>query len=232
MFSKSKVAAVVAEFFGTFVLSLAVFSMVNTINVAIFNALVAGLALGLMSMVVGRASGAHLNPAVTLALWSMRKIETAQSIVYIAAQFLGGIIAWRIGEYLLGGPAQHIAQWGVDKRVLAAEVIGAFIFTFGVASAVYNAYEGRKLATVMGGSLSLGIIVASLASNGVLNPAVALGLNSVSWAYMIGPLLGAVLGMSVYSLIFAPTSAKVVVKPVAKAAVRLAKTTKKKTSRK
>lgn len=203
MFGKNKIAALVAEFFGTAVLTLTVLSVTARTSFPFFAAIAAGLVAGLMVLIIGKASGAHINPAVTLGLWSQRKIQTSQTLVYIAAQLLGGMVAWRLGEYLLGQKTEHIAQWGLDTPVLVAEIVGTFIFAFGVAAAVSGAYEGGKLAAVIGGSLAMGIFVASLASNGLVNPAVALGLDSMSWAYGVGPLLGAVLGMSTHTLLFA-----------------------------
>lgn len=208
MFGKNKIAALVAEFFGTAVLTLTILSVTARTSFPFFAAISAGLVAGLMVLIIGKASGAHINPAVTLGLWSQRKIQTSQALVYIGAQLLGGMVAWRLGEYLLGQPTEHIAQWGLDMPVLVAEVIGAFIFGFGVAAAVSGAYEGGKLATVIGGSLAMGILVASLASNGIINPAVALGIDSMSWAYGVGPVLGAVLGMSTHTLLFEDSPAK------------------------
>jgi glycerol uptake facilitator-like aquaporin len=100
-------------------------------------------------------------------------------------------------------PLLSLSTGGFESKVIIAEALGAFIFTFGIAAAVSSLYEGGKLAATIGGSLFLGIMVASLASNGVLNPAVAVGISSWSWSYAVGPLLGAVLGMSVYNLMFA-----------------------------
>jgi glycerol uptake facilitator-like aquaporin len=52
---------------------------------------------------------------------------------------------------------------------------------------------------VVGGSLLLGIALASLlGSNGVINPAVALGIGSFNVMYVLGPVLGSLLGMQVY----------------------------------
>jgi aquaporin NIP len=208
MFAKAKVAALVAEFLGTAVLSLAVLSVVLRSSFPFFPAIVAGLAVGIMILVVGKASGGHFNPAITLGLWSVRKVQTAQALVYVAAQLLGGLAAWKLTEYLIGRSTDHIADWGLNKGVLVAEAVGTFIFGFGVAAAVNGVYEGTKLATVIGGSLALGILAASLGSNGVVNPAVALSLNSMSWAYAVGPLVGAVLGMWTHELMFAPVSTK------------------------
>lgn len=208
MLGKKKIAALAAEFLGTGILALALLSVTAGFSLSIFTAIAAGLVAGLMVLVVGSASGAHLNPAVTLALWSLRKLTTAQALVYVAVQSLAGFVVWRVGGYLLGGSTERVAAWGVDSRVLAAEVIGAFVFTFGVAAAVYSAYEGYKLASVVGGSLAVGVLVASIASNGIINPAVAIALNSVSWAYIAGPILGGALGMFTYATLFAPAPIK------------------------
>lgn len=208
MLKKGKVAALVAEFLGTAVLSLAVLSVVLRSSFPFFPAIAAGLAVGIMILVVGKASGGHFNPAVTLGLWSVRKVQTAQALVYVAAQLLGGLAAWKLTEYLIGQSTEHIADWGLNKGVLVAELVGTFIFGFGVAAAVSGVYEGTKLATVIGGSLALGIFAASLGSNGIVNPAVAVALNSMSWAYAVGPLLGVVLGMWAHELMFAPAPKK------------------------
>lgn len=206
MFSKPKVAAIAAEFLGTFMLSFAVLSVVLRTSFPFFGALTAGLTLAVLVLVIGKASGAHVNPAVTLGLWSQKKIDTAQSIVYIAAQLLGGLVAVRAAERLIDPqPLLSLTTGGFESKVIIAEALGAFIFTFGIAAAVSNLYDGGKLAATIGGSLFLGIMVASLASNGVLNPAVAIGISSWSWSYAVGPLLGAVLGMSTYNLMFANT---------------------------
>lgn len=206
MFNKNKVAALVAEFFGTLVLSLTILSVVNSIGVPFFTAVTAGLTLGVLILIVGSASGGHFNPAVTLGLWTMRNIQTAQAAAYIAAQLLGGFVALNVGERLIDLQIEHAAKWGLDKRVLVAEILGTFVFTFGVAAAIYNVYEGTKLALTIGGSLALGILVASMTSSGILNPAIAVGLNSVSWAYIMAPLLGSLFGMGTYALLFATAS--------------------------
>ena len=102
-----------------------------------------------------------------------------------------------------------------DMKVFVAEAIGAFVFTFGIAAAVYQGYKGLRLATTIGASLTLGILIASIASNGVLNPAVALGIQSWSFSYVAGPILGAILGMNIYAMLF--TDAPVKVKAAKKA---------------
>lgn len=202
MFTRQRVAMVVAEFMGVVVLVTAIYSMVARTTFPLFGGLAAGVTLGLLVHTIGSASGTHINPAITLGLWSVRKVKTLQAIVYIAAQMLGGLAAWAIINYFLGNHIQSIAN-KFEWKVLVAEAVGALVFGFGVASAVYQKYEGTKLAFTFGASLTIGILVASLASNGLLNPAVALGLQSWNWAYATGPIVGAVVGMNLYALIFA-----------------------------
>lgn len=203
MFSREKIAALVAEFLGTATLVVAVYSMAARTSFPLFAGLAAGLTVGLMTLVIGAFSGAQLNPAVTLGLWSARKNKTLTSIVYIAAQMLAGLAAWALLKYFLGHNLDNLAGQKFEWKVFIAEAVGAAVFLFGVTSAVYQKYEGGKLAFAVGTSLTIGILVASMASNGVVNPAVAVGLQSWNWAYATGPLVGAVIGANLYSLLFA-----------------------------
>src|SRR5271167_880818 len=91
--------ALVAEFIGTFTL---IFIGVGSIVADYLSggkvgltgiALAHGLAIGVMVSATAAISGGHLNPAVTIALWSAKKIDTANAIAYIIAQCLGGIFA-------------------------------------------------------------------------------------------------------------------------------------------
>lgn len=203
MFSKNKVAMLLAEFFGTFVLASVVLASVTKISIPFFAAVAAGSALALMVLIIGKVSGAHINPAVTFGLWSIRKVPAPQAIVYIAAQVLGGISALALASYLLGEALSSIAGKNFDWRVFVAETVGTFVFSFGIAAAVNQKLEDGRLAVAIGLSLFVGILVASMGSNGILNPAVAVGLNSISVSYIAGPLVGALLGMNVHKFFFA-----------------------------
>ncbi len=205
MFSRNKVAMVVAELMGVVVLVTAVYSMVARTSFPLFGGLAAGVTLGLLVHTIGATSGAHVNPAITLGLLSIRKIKAVPAILYIAAQMLGALAAWQLINYFLGSDIQSIAN-KFEWKVFSAELAGALVFGFGVASAIYQKYEGTKLAFTVGGSLTIGILVASLGSNGVLNPAVALGLQSWNWAYATGPIAGSIVGMNLYALLFAEES--------------------------
>lgn len=202
MFGREKIAALVAEFLGTGILAVAVYSMVARTNFPLFSGLAAGLVLAVMVFAIGAVSGAHINPAVTFGMWTVRKIKTTRAIAYVAAQFLGAMAAWALLKYFLGAPLESTAN-AFAWKVFVAEMIGAAVFTFGLSSAIYQKYVGGQLAFVAGASLTLGILVASMASNGVINPAVAVGIQSWNWAYATAPLVGALIGCNLYALLFA-----------------------------
>lgn len=202
MVGRQKVPAILAEFLGTYVLATAMLAMLVRTNFEFFSAIAAAVVYGLMMLVFDGVSGSHLNPAVTLGMWTMRKVSTVTAVVFIIAQLLGGLVAWRVGQYFLAQTLSKTATSGLDWRVLIAEAVGTLVFTFGLAAAVSNKLEGGKKAAVAGLSLFAGIVIASLAANGLLNPAVDIAVRSISWAYVVGPIVGAVVGMNLYALIF------------------------------
>lgn len=231
MFGREKLAQIVGEFLGTAVLASVIFSMTGRTDFPFFAALAAGLTLAVMQLVVGPTSDAHLNPAVTIGMWTLRKIETAKAIVYIAAQMLGGLAAWQLIEYLLNTELSSKAGKAFDWRVFTAEVVGTFIFTFGIVAALSHRYDRGVTAAVIGGSLALGIMVATFASNGLLNPAVAVGVQSWSWTYAAAPVVGSIVGMNLYALLFTEgpaQSVRAALTPTRKAKAPARKTTAKK----
>lgn len=202
MFGKRKIAMIVAEFLGAAILAMAVYSMLARTSFPLFSGVAAGVTLAILVMVIGSVSGAHVNPAVTLGLWTIRKVSTSRAVVYIIAQMLGGLAAWGLIRYFLGHSINSIADSKFNWKIAVAEMVGTFIFTFGFAAAVYQKLDSDRKGLIIGGSFLLGILVASLASNGILNPAVALGIQSWSWTYAVSPLIGGVVGMNIYSLLF------------------------------
>jgi hypothetical protein len=72
-----------------------------------------------------------------------------------------------------------------------------------------------QAAVVYSAALFTGIIVASVSSAGLLNPALALGLRSWGTVYVLGPLVGALVGVNLYYLLFAPLLATPAVAGVA-----------------
>lgn len=194
----------VAEFLGTGILTM-VFLAVSksSMGYPLFVSFAVGLALVGLTLSLGAVSGAHLNPAITLGLWTVRKVKMIPALAYIAAQLLGGIAAYALFKYLIGQSIPSNTDF--ESKVLIAETVGTFIFSLGWAAAVYNRYEAGKAAAAVGVSIILGALAASVANGGgLLNPAVALGNQVWSLAYVLGPVLGAVIGFNLYGLLFAP----------------------------
>lgn len=192
-----KLGALVAEFVGTFSLAYAVLASINgSLAPAVPTGVIAGLTLALAVLSIGGISGAHINPAVTIGLLSIRKISLLKAIYYLFAQFLGAIAALGVLNLILHGHAigvhSNVSSW----TVFASEMFGAIIFTFGVSAAVEQGLQKISAAALVGGSLTLGIIFASIASNGVVNPAVSVTISSSTWAYLFGPVVGAIIGMN------------------------------------
>jgi len=119
-------------------------------------------------------------------------------------QLLGAAAAYWLFTYMFNAKLVNSGQF--DPRILMAETIGTMLLCIGIAAAVFNNYKEGKTAATVGVSISVGIMVASIASAGLLNPAVALGVGSWVWGtYVLGPILGAVIGFNLYALLFAPT---------------------------
>ncbi|MFZ1324181.1 MAG: aquaporin [Candidatus Saccharimonadales bacterium] len=197
-----------AEFLGTATLATVAINVSRSqIGIGYFVAIGVGLTLGMLVLALGPVSGGHFNPAVTIGLWTVRKVKTLQAVSYLAAQMLGGLAAWQLANYFVGQELPSVANKSFDWKVLVAEAVGTLVFTFLVSSAVFQRYEGGKAAALIGGGLTIGVIVASSASNAVLNPAVALANQSWSWAYAAGPIVGALIGTNLYVLLFAPVEA-------------------------
>lgn len=209
MLSRNKIAMLVAEFLGAGVLT-AVFLAVSKSNIGIpyFVALGVGLTLAALVTMLGPVSGAHLNPAITLGLWSARRIKTLPALTYIVAQLLGAICAYLLYTYFVNSHWQNSGKF--ESRVLVAEATGAFVFALGWAATIYQRMEGARAAFTIGAALTIGALVASVGSGGILNPAVALGARSWVWGtYVLGPVLGAIIGFNLYALLFAPADALV-----------------------
>lgn len=209
MFTRNKVAALAAEFLGTGVLALVIVSVQrSTIGVPYFVGLAAGLAAALLFLVFAKASGGQFNPALTIGLWTARKVKTLEAAAFVVVQLLGGYLAGLLYQYFIDSDLSAVSGT-FSGRVLVAEVVGAALFAMLVAAAIsHNRNEGVK-ASMIGGGLALGIIAASSASVGIINPAVALATNAWAWGtYVLGPVLGAVIGVNLYTLLFATADKK------------------------
>jgi glycerol uptake facilitator protein len=210
MLRRKRLAMLVAEFLGTGVLTLAVLSVQRSqLGLAYFVAIAAGLAVALLTYVFGAISGAHMNPALTLALWTARRVKTIPALTYVAVQLLGAWAAYGLYHYFVHTDVQAVTQ-AFSGRIMVAEAIGTMIFAMAWAAAAYNRIEEGRFAAIAGLSFALAVIVASAASVGLANPALAVGARAWEvfgengWGnYVLGPLLGAVIGVNLYGLLFA-----------------------------
>ncbi len=223
--NKANSAPLLAEFLGTSVLVTVGLVLSQTTAVAYFIGTSVALALGVVYMMFSGVSGGHFNPAITLGVWTSKKItqnSTVKAVAYIIAQMLGGFASWKLYEYLIGhkltGQTVHYTF-----PVLLAEAIGTLVLAFGFAAAVSRSFSAIESALTYGFSLFVGILVASTASAAYLNPAVALASRNFNWVYVVGPLVGGVVAINVYRYLFEPTKQGVVKTVVAKA-VRAKKT--------
>lgn len=206
MFRKNKLAMLVGEFLGTAALTLIVLAISHSqLSLGYFIASAAGLMVALMTLALAGISGAVFNPAMTIGLWTVRKLRTMQAASYLAVQLLGGAVAWELFIYLTKVSGVHNTGT-YSARILVAEASGTFVFAFIWAAAIYQRFNLFSKAVAIGGGLTAGSLVASLGSAGVMNPAVALGLHQWGWGtYVLGPVLGAIVGFNLYNLLFVET---------------------------
>jgi len=208
----------VAEFIGVFlfVFVTAGAIVLNTYRDGIIGlagiAAAQGVTLAIAVTATMNISGGHLNPAVTLGLWSIGRIGWKQTGLYVVAQLLGAILAALAVKGLYPEMAGRVAQLGVPR--LASDisftqgVLIEAILTFFLAFAVMATVVDAAAPKVAGWAIGLTVMMGVLASGGItgagMNPARAFGpaLAANAWlgqlVYWIGPILGAVAAMQVY----------------------------------
>lgn len=201
-----------AEAWGTFLLVVVAAGAV-TVGARSGGVITLGMAVtapGLMVMAIiyfmGTVSGAHLNPAVTLAFAARRNFPWRRVPGYIAAQAIGGIAAAAVLRALFGTAGALGATTpgpGVsDLAALAMEILltaGLVSTILGTASGARNI--GSNGALAVGGYIVLAGLWAAPVSGASMNPARSLGPALVLgnwtawWAYLAGPLAGAVIAV-------------------------------------
>lgn len=227
MFGRRNIATVVAEFLGTGALTLLVLTVQrSTIGVPFFVAAAAGLTLALVLFIFGSQSTGYFNPAITLGLWTARKLSSVTAVLNIVAQLLGAWGAYYLYTYFVKNSLQPIGGH-FTGRIMVAEAVGTGVFALGVAAAIYQSFSRAVTSSFAGLAYMLGIIAASSAAIGLLNPALALGVRSWVWGtYVLGPVVGAVIGINLYGLLFSEGEVAFAKKAAAPAAVAAASTRK------
>jgi MIP family channel proteins len=202
-----------AEAFGTFCLVFAGTGaiVINDVSGGTIThvgiAVVFGLVVMAMIHAVGDISGAHLNPAVSLAMWTAGRLPAASVVPYIASQVIGGLTASlllrilfpehpTLGATLPAGPA---------SQSFLLEVICTFILMVVILRVSSGSKERGLLAGLtVGGIIGLEAMFAGPISGASMNPArslapaiVAMRLADV-WIYLVAPVAGALLGVAAY----------------------------------
>ena len=148
-----KPTMLLGEVVGTFVLA--------TVAVTVANPIIVGFTLVVLVLALAAASGAHVNPAVTFGLWSVRKINTVKMLLYWAAQFAGAIIALLVAQMFQGGDyGVSLASFSeFDAKIVAAELIAVATFTFAVAAAIHRELADAAKGLAIGFGLLVGLAI-------------------------------------------------------------------------
>jgi glycerol uptake facilitator-like aquaporin len=200
--NKRQIAALLVEAIGVFTLVLVVLN-VSRYGLPFFTAIAAGVTIAVFYSAFSKVSGAHLNPAVTLGLFVARQVSVVRTLAYVAVQALAAVAAWQVYEYFTERTLKN-ATTELDWRILISEAVGAAIFGIAIAAVVTQKIKGYQAAYTVGAGFFLGATVAGLASNGVLNPAVALGARTFDVNYALGPVIGVIVGMLLVVYIIVP----------------------------
>jgi MIP family channel proteins len=208
----------VAEFIGTFFLCFACFGAIVTEtyragSVGLIGiAFAQGIALAVAVSATMNVSGGHLNPAVTLGLLSIGRIDLKGAGGYIVAQLLGAIAAAFAIKGLYPEMAGLISAYGAPKLAndvslvqgIVIEAIATFMLAFAVMGTAADARAPRMGGLFVGLTLFFCVLAMGNMTGGALNPARAFAPELVAWnwtgavVYWIGPILGAVLAAQVY----------------------------------
>ena len=198
----------VTEFVGTF-------GLVFTVGCVVLNkSPLAPLAIGSVLMVMvyagGHISGAHYNPAVSLAVYLRGKLTLADLPRYWLAQVLGAAVAAAAARFITN-PTSAAPALAFTGRASAAALLAEFLFTFALAYVVLNVATSKDHAVNSFYGLAIGFTVAAGAvavggvSGGAFNPAVAIGGSLIGvfawsnmWIYLVAEVAGAVAAAMVF----------------------------------
>lgn len=175
-------------------------------------ALVFGFVVMVMIYAVGHVSGAHFNPAVTVAFASLGRFPKQQVLPYIAAQILGAVLAAALLRGLLAPegaigatvPRDGFALW----QAAALEVVLTFFLMFVITSVATDARAvGHMAGWAIGATVALCAAIGGPMTGASMNPARSLGPAlfdtglDVIWIYLAAPVVGALLGAWAYHVI-------------------------------
>ena len=201
--------ALVGEFIGTFAL---VFFGCGAIALGQLGpegiAIAFGLVVAVMIYALGHVSGAHLNPAVSVAFAIGRHFPWSRAATYAVAH-VGGAIVGAAALRATLGPAADLgvtSPSGTLVQALAWETLLTLVLVIVITSVATDTRAvGEAAALAIGGTVALGSLVGGPVSGAAMNPARSLGPAVVAgdlsfvWLYLVGPLVGASLGAVTYA---------------------------------
>ena len=195
-----------AEFIGTFFLVATIgFSVLGPGGAGAFAPIAIGSILMVMIFANGHVSGAHFNPAVTLAVWLRGRCTIGDVPFYMIAQVLGAAAAAGVVLILKDRPATP------DNPAILPALLVELLFTFALCYVVLNVATAKGTTgnptyglaigfTVLAGAFAVGSI-----SGGVFNPAVAVGITILGiadimniWIYLLANFAGGVVAALVF----------------------------------
>ena len=173
-------------------------------------ALAFGLAVAIIVAAGGHLSGAHVNPAVTIGFWSVRRFPGREVLPYVVAQCVGAVAASTMLAWLLGtayGAGETIPHLGL-AQAFVVEMGYTGILGFVIMGVATDARTPPAVAPfAIGATIFAGALVTGPLTGGSFNPARSLGPSVVGgvwvahWLYWAAPILGAVLGMHLYDVL-------------------------------
>ena len=200
---------ILGEYFGTAILALAIVgsgimgsNLTKDGALSLFiNALGTAIGLAVAIGLVGKISGAHLNPAVTLIMLITKRIQLTQFALYSIAQILGAISGVVLGNYIFGANAiESSSQLRNGTNLFISEIIATAVLVWIILS---NLENFEKIATYVPLWIFGGILFTS--STAFANPAITIGRGFTNSATGIAPesiitficahIIGAVLGL-------------------------------------
>ena len=215
-------AAYTAEGIGTFLLVFFICGVISVGNAGVLQLDLAGLGmlhaltLGVLVYALAASSGAHFNPAITVAQLAIRRIRARDAAAYIVFQLAGGALAGLLVLLLFhhAGASVDYGATAINAKVvphgspwlgLLDEAIGTFILMWAVMAVAVNPRGEKHFAgLVIGGALGLAVMVFGPATGAGLNPARWLGPALASgsyadfWIYIAGPVAGALAAALAY----------------------------------
>ena len=176
------------------------------IELFIVGAVIAVLLAGLIKSPLGKISGGHMNPAISLAMWRFGVFPGAGILSYIAAQLLGSVLgvmaAWAIWGRIVEQPPvlyaviQPAPGWSAAPLFLA-EIVGMGAIVFAVGYFLSVPRLAPFVPWLVGTLIGLGIAMLGTQTGGSLNPARQFGPAVISrhtdklWVFLLAPMVGA-----------------------------------------